>query len=186
MAVNPRIAIAALALSAAALVKIASEEGYTETAVVPVKGDRPTVGFGSTFKEDGSPVQMGDRITPPAALGRTLAHIQKDEAGLRKCVTGALNQGEYDILVNFTYQYGPQAACASSIVKQVNAGNYEAACDAYLLYRFVGRGADRYDCSTTIDGKPNRRCWGVWERSRERQKACRAAAGLPPSLGARG
>lgn len=159
-----RIAIAALSLSAAGLVGIVAHEGYTERAVVPTQNDRPTVGFGSTFREDGTPVQMGDAITPHRALARTAAHIAKDESGLKRCVTGALNQTEYDVLVDFAYQYGVPATCASRMVREVNAGNYAAACRAYTLYRYSGG----FDCSTP----GNRRCWGVWARNLERQKRC--------------
>ncbi len=41
-----RRTVAALTLSAAALVGIVLHEGYTDRAVIPVKGDVPTIGFG--------------------------------------------------------------------------------------------------------------------------------------------
>ena len=58
-----RRTVAALTLSAAALVGIVLHEGYTDRAVIPVKGDVPTIGFGTT-----SGVKIGDTITPPKAL----------------------------------------------------------------------------------------------------------------------
>ena len=159
-----RIATAILSLSAAALVAITASEGYTDKAIIPTQGDRPTVGFGSTYRDDGSPVRMGDTITAPKALARTLAHIQKDESALRQCVTAPLHQREYDLLVDFSYQYGAKATCASSIVRLVNAGQYAQACGAYLRYRF----AAGYDCSTP----GNKRCWGVWTRQLNRYNQC--------------
>jgi GH24 family phage-related lysozyme (muramidase) len=162
-----RIAVAALTLSAAGYAGIVLHEAYTDTAVVPTQNDRPTVGFGSTFRDDGAPVQMGDRITPHQAVARSVAHIAKDESGLKRCVTGELSQAEYDILVDFAYQYGVVAACKSSMVREVNAGRYEAACRAYTLYKFSGG----FDCST----RGNRRCAGVWKRNLERQARCLAA-----------
>lgn len=162
-----RLPAAILALSATALVALVASEGYTGRAVVPTQGDRPTVGFGSTFRDDGSPVQIGDTITPPAALARTLAHIQQDEGALRQCVTAPLHQVEYDTLVDFSYQYGAKATCASSMVRFINAGQYEQACGAYLRYRF----AAGYDCSTPN----NKRCAGVWTRQLERYQTCMAA-----------
>lgn len=159
--------VAALSLSAAGFVGILASEGYTEKAVVPTQNDRPTVGFGSTFREDGSPVQMGDRITPQQAVVRSLNHIASSESGLKRCVTGALSQTEYDVLVDFAYQYGTAATCRSSIVKHINAGRYTEACNAYLLYRFSGG----FDCSTP----GNRVCAGVWARNVERQKTCLSA-----------
>ncbi len=166
-----RSAIAALSLSAAGLVAIITEESYTERAVVPTKNDRPTVGFGSTFREDGSPVQLGDTIKPVQAVKRSVAHIAKDEAGLKRCVTGPMTQGEYDVLVDFTYQYGVATTCASSMVRFINQGLYRNACEAYTLYKRSGG----YDCSTLINGQPNKRCWGVWARNLERRDRCLAA-----------
>jgi GH24 family phage-related lysozyme (muramidase) len=160
---HPRTAIAALSLSASALVGLLAHEGYSDKPIIPVAGDRWTIGFGSTFREDGSPVRPGDRITPPQAVRRSYAHIAKDEAGLKKCVTAPMSQAEYDTLVDFAYQYGVPTACASSIVKFTNEHRYKEACDAYLLYRFVAK----RDCSIRSNG-----CFGVWTRSQERQKKC--------------
>lgn len=162
-----RSTIAAIVVSASALVALVMDEGYTDTAVIPVKGDRPTVGFGSTFREDGSAVQPGDTITPPKAIARTLAHVQKDESQIKRCVTAPLTQTEYDVMVDFAYQYGTKALCSSTIVREANAGNYEASCRGYLLYKRVAG----YDCSTP----GNRRCPGVWTRSQERYRKCTGA-----------
>ena len=167
MSTKSRISIAALALSAAGFVGIVSHEGYTERAVVPTINDRPTVGFGSTFRDDGTPVQMGDTITPHKAVARTHAHIAKDEVGLKQCIKAPLHQQEYDILVDFAYQYGVQATCKSAMVRAVNTGQYALACEGYKRYRYSGG----FDCSTP----GNRRCWGVWERNLGRYKACMEA-----------
>lgn len=166
-----RSAIAGMSVSALAFVALVGHEGYTDRAVVPVKGDRPTVGFGSTFREDGSPVQMGDTITPQKAIARSLAHISNDEQGIKECVTAPLSQAEYDLMVDFSYQYGTGALCKSSIARAANAGNYQQSCAGYLQYKFVAG----YDCSTLVDGMPNKRCWGVWARSKERFHKCMAA-----------
>jgi len=163
-----RLPIAALVLSAAGFASIVVNEHYTEKAVIPTKNDRPTVGLGSTFRDDGTPVQMGDTITPVAAIVRSVNHISKDESGLKRCVAAPMSQAEYDILVDFAYQYGVPTACASSMVLYTNAGRYVDACNAYTRYRFSGG----YDCSTRINGKPNKRCWGVWQRSLDRQRKC--------------
>ncbi len=161
-----RIAVAALSLSAAGFGGLVAHEWYTETAVIPTKNDRPTIGFGSTFREDGTPVEMGDKIDPVKAVKRSIAHIAKDEAGLKNCVTGELRQKEYDILVDFAYQYGVQTACKSSMVRHINSGNYVAACNSYPLYKYAGG----YDCSIHT-----RICGGVHTRNLKRQSDCLAA-----------
>lgn len=156
--------IAALSVSAALLVSLVVSEGYTDKAVVPVEGDRPTNGFGSTFNIDGTPVKMGDRTNPVEAIQRSLLHIQKDERGLKRCVTAPLSQGEYDLMVDFSYQYGVARLCSSSMVRLANAGDYTGSCRGYLQYKKVAG----YDCSTP----GNKRCWGVWERSVDRYQKC--------------
>lgn len=169
-----RIAVAALALSAAGLVGIVSREGYTERAIIPTKGDVPTIGYGSTVHADGRRVQLGDTTTPVRAMHTAQAHISRDEAQFRASLPGvALTQGEYDLYLDFTYQYGIGNWRGSSMRSQLLAGNYSAACDALLRYRF----AAGYDCSTTINGQPNKRCWGVWTRQQERHAKCLAEQG---------
>jgi hypothetical protein len=183
MANKARIAVALLTLSASGLIAIATQESYTDHAVIPTKGDRPTMGFGSTFKEDGSPVKIGDRTDPVRALHIVQAHISRCEQQFRDSLTGVyLTQGEYDLYLDFAcYQYGMGKWRGSSMRRHLLATNdaqtpvwaaeeYRAACDALLLYRRAGG----YDCSTTIDGKPNRRCWGVWERQQKRHAKCLA------------
>jgi GH24 family phage-related lysozyme (muramidase) len=190
MSNRTRNGIAGLALSAAALVAIWNQEGWTDEAVIPVKGDVPTVGPGLTKRADGSPVQLGDRITPIQGARRSLAHIQRDESKVKQCVAVPLHQAEYDLMVDFGYQYGTAALCRSQIVARANVGDYQGACEAYKDFRLVraapgerfgpgmvvGRdGVMRYDCSTLIDGRPNKRCWGVWTRQQKRFNDCMAA-----------
>lgn len=165
---NYRLPVAALSLSMAAWAAyIAVPEGWMPKAEVPTKNDRCTNGFGSTFKEDGSPIKCGEVVTPVQAVVRSAAHIAKGEAVLKRCITGQMSQAEYDILMDFDYQYGEVATCKSSMVKEINAGNYIAACNAYTKYRYSGG----FDCS--IPG--NRVCSGVWKRNLDRQARCLAA-----------
>ena len=134
--VNPRLLVAGLSLSAAALVGLVASEGYTDKAVIPTRGDRPTVGFGSTFHENDTPVKMGDTTTPVRALIKAQAHIGKAEAAFRDSLGGvALHQGEYDLYVDWVYQYGMGAWLNSGMRRELLAGNYTAACDALLDYR---------------------------------------------------
>lgn len=164
-----RIAVTALALSAAGLIGIAVHEGYTDTAVIPTKGDRPTNGFGSTYDADGKPIRMGDKTDPVRALITVQAHLSREEQQFRDSLPGVkLTQGEYDLYVDFMYQYGISNWRSSSMRRHLIAGHYVAACDALLQWRK----AAGYDCSTLVNGKPNRRCWGVWERQLKRHAKC--------------
>jgi len=161
-----RVAISALALSAAALVARVTHEGYSDTAIIPTKDDVPTLGFGNTTRADGSKVQMGDRTDPVKALQRTMLYEEKSADAIRRCVKVPLHQVEFDIYSDFAYQYGAGALCKSSITTALNDGRYADACKALLQYRF----AAGYDCSTP----GNKRCWGVWERQKTRFEKCMA------------
>lgn len=160
-----RSAIGALVLSAAGLIGLVAHEGYTDKAVVPVPGDRWTMGYGSTFKEDGTPVKQGDATTPQKALRMTMAHIAKDEKRLQQCVTGELSQKEYDILIDFSYWRGAAGTCRSDVVKYINEGNYIASCEAYL--NLDSRKAVGKDCQLPGSG-----CRGVWVRAQKRYSDC--------------
>lgn len=169
MSFNPRIVVSALGLSAAAFIGIVTHEGFTDKAVVPTINDRPTLGFGSTFHEDGQPVKMGESTTPVRALIKAQAHIGKEERVFRDSLPNVkLHQVEYDVYMDWVYQFGSNKWLSSSMHANLLSGDYVQACKALLRYRFAGG----YDCSTLINGKPNRRCWGVWERQKERYDKC--------------
>lgn len=160
-----RMHVAALTLSASAFVGIVVSESYTDQAVIPTKNDRPTVGFGSTFHEDGTAVRMGDKTTPVRALVKAAAHLGKEEVKFRASLPSvALHQAEYDLYMDWVYQYGAGAWEKSSMRRRLLAGDYRGACDALLLYKFSGG----YDCS--IPG--NKVCAGVWTRQLDRHKHC--------------
>lgn len=129
--IQPRAAIAALTLSAAALVGIVTSEGYTDKAVIPVRGDVPTIGFGTT-----AGVKMGDTITPPKALARALQDVQQYEGAIKQCVTVPLHQYEYDAYTSLAYNVGPTAFCRSTMVKKLNAKDYGGACHEILRWTF--------------------------------------------------
>ncbi len=156
-----RSLLAVLVLSAAGLVGIAVDEGYTSKAVPdPVKGKAvPTMGFGTT-----GGVKMGDSITPPKALARALADVQKYEGALKTCVAVPLHQHEYDAYINLAYNIGSTAFCSSTLVKRLNAGDYTGACNAILMWKRVGD----VDCSKPGNGV----CGGLWARRQRLRLQC--------------
>ncbi|WP_025915810.1 lysozyme [Herminiimonas sp. CN] len=165
---NPRVIVTALTLSAAAFVGIATSEGYTDRAVIPTRGDVPTLGLGSTTHEDGRAVRMGDTTTPVKAIQRTLTYMQKDESDMRRSLDGvALHQAEYDVYMDWRYQYGATKWRNSSMLRDLRAGNYTAACNDLLEYKFSAG----YDCSTP----GNKVCAGVWTRQLKRHAQCMGA-----------
>ena len=130
-----RLPLKLLAFSAAALVSLAGYEGYREAAYTPVKGDVPTIGFGTT-----EGVKLGDKTDPVTALNRKIRDIQKFEGALKSCVTVPLAQHEYDSFLSLAYNIGPQAFCGSTLVRKLNTGDYAGACKEILRWdRFQGK-----------------------------------------------
>lgn len=130
-----RINIAALSLSATALVAMALHEGYREEAYIPVPGDVPTIGFGTTEN-----VELGDKTTPERALIRLLKDANKFESAIQTCVDVPLYQYEYDAFVSLNYNIGPKAFCKSTLVKKLNRHDYAGACLEILKWdKFKGK-----------------------------------------------
>lgn len=119
MRLSPKL----ISVSASALVAIATYEGYSSVAYTPVKGDVPTIGWGTT-----SGVSLGDKITPTQALVRLHRDAELSKAYIDKCVKVPLTQNELDAYVTFSYNIGPQNFCQSTLVKKLNKGDYAGAC----------------------------------------------------------
>lgn len=126
-----RTSVTTLLVTGTLIGSIALTEDYRETAMIPVKGDKPTVGYGTT-----QGVKMGDRMTPARALIRLLDEVENVYArGVRACVTVPLYQHEYEAYVHLTYNIGVTAFCRHAqpgkppnLIDLINAGRYEEAC----------------------------------------------------------
>ena len=168
-----RVLACLLTVSVAGFSAWKASEGFTESPVIPTKDDRPTIGHGSTKYEDGTPVKMTD---PPITRerGEVLARnlMTQDERRVIASIPGVkLHQEEFDLYMDFVGQYGVGNWRKSSMRDRLLEADYRGACRALLNYRF----AAKYDCSTRINGKPNKRCWGVWTRQLARYEKCMAA-----------
>jgi lysozyme len=130
-----RAPIVGLGISGIALIGLLVAEGYRDNAYIPVAGDVPTIGFGTT-----QGVKMGDKITVPQALNRALDDVQKFEGAMKRCVKVPLHQYEYDAYLSLTYNIGEGAFCRSTLVRKLNAGDYEGACKQILRWNnFKGK-----------------------------------------------
>jgi lysozyme len=135
-----RKTIAALTLSASALITMAITEGYRGDAYIPVPGDVPTIGFGTTSNLDGSPVLLGQRTSPEKALKRLGEDVERFETAVKTCAPVPLHQYEFDAYVSITYNIGGNAFCKSTMAKKLNQFDYEAACKEILRWdKFQGK-----------------------------------------------
>lgn len=167
MSDDGRFPVAMLTLSAAGLVTLIGWEGFSDHATIPVPGDPPTYGVGSTVKDDGSPVTLKDRITVVNALRLAIKDVAGKEIILRKCIKVPLYPAEWDLYVTHGYNVGPYKFCGSQFVKKLNALDYVGACHEFLNWKYV----HGLDCSL-----PENRhiCGGVWDRRVDSYKKCMA------------
>jgi lysozyme len=127
-----RTPIRALFAGAVLIVSVAGYESYVQDAMIPIPGDVPTKGFGTTRNADGSPVKLGDTTTPVRALGDLLRDVNHSSEGIKRCIKAPLFQHEFDAYSSLAYNVGVGAVCQSSIPAKLDAGEYGAACRTIL------------------------------------------------------
>ena len=141
-----------------------SKEG---TVLVPYKDSVgvPTIGTGTTVYPNGQKVKMTDpKITQKQATEYLKFHINKDAKIFNKTLLGVpLSQAEYDLYMDFTYQFGTGAWSSSSMLRNLKQGKYKQACDSLLKWKY----AAKRDCSVRSNN-----CYGVWVRQVERYNKC--------------
>jgi len=80
-----------------------------------------TIGYGNTFYENGSKVQMGDKITLDRADRLLFFVVQKFEAEIKKLVKSAINDNQLGALTSFAFNVGVGNLAKSTLLKKVNA-----------------------------------------------------------------
>lgn len=134
MTPNQRTASAGLVLAASTLVGIAVKEYYVPETMIPVPGDVPTMGFGTTTHADGSPLKLGEHTTPTRALVDLLRDASKFEKTVKRCAPVPMYPYEFSAFVSTSYNIGEYAFCHSTMVKKLLVFDYEGACKAILMF----------------------------------------------------
>ena len=89
----------------------------------------PTIGFGSTYYEDGTKVTLKDKpITEEIAIELLEFIANKTfSENINKVVKVPLNQNQFDALVSFAYNIGNKNFNWSTLLKKLNQSDYEGA-----------------------------------------------------------
>ena len=110
---------------------IADSEGLRLTPYLCPAGV-PTIGYGCTRYEDGTPVRMTDpAITVERAKSLMLHLLSGYISDVSRMVTVALTQGEFDALVDFAYNCGSQNLRTSTLLRKLNSGDRQGAADEF-------------------------------------------------------
>jgi lysozyme len=80
-----------------------------------------TIGFGSTFYENGAKVKQGDTITQARAESLLLITANKFAVEVRKLVKSNLNEKQMAALISFAFNLGMGALQKSTLLKLVNS-----------------------------------------------------------------
>jgi len=98
-----------------------------------------TIGFGSTFYDDGSKVKISDNpITFQRARELKKFALKGFEVGVLKHTKVYLNQEMFDALVCFCYNLGLGNYRASTLRMKLNRGEYDSVYEQFLRWNKAG------------------------------------------------
>jgi lysozyme len=119
-------------ISEAGIKAIETYEGVRLTAYLD-SVDVPTIGVGHTLG-----VKLGDVITQDQADEFLRADLEDAEYAVNKYVTVPLTQGQHDSLTSFVFNLGASAFKGSTLLADLNAGQYDDAADQFLRWNRAG------------------------------------------------
>ena len=129
-----RSPISHLLITLALVTGVATYEGWSPVAYVPIKDDVLTLGYGSTMHPNGEPIKLGDKIDRKTANLYLQHDLDKFKQGISKCVSAPLSQNEFNAYLSLSYNIGSSAFCSSSIPYKLNHGQYKEACITILAF----------------------------------------------------
>lgn len=134
---TPHVQVEETTLSKEGLELLKKHEGFRSSAYLCPAGVW-TIGYGSTFYEDGRKVSPGDKISEEEAT-RLLIKVAKDfEREILERVKVPLNSNQLSALVSFVYNIGVGAFSSSTLLRVLNQGNYQEASKQLLRWNKGG------------------------------------------------
>lgn len=103
-------------------------EGFSSTPYLCPAGI-PTIGYGSTYYEDGTKVTLKDKPITEERATQLLEFIANKtfSENINKVVKVALNQNQFDALVSFAYNVGNKNFNWSTLLKKLNLSDHVGA-----------------------------------------------------------
>ena len=80
-----------------------------------------TIGFGATFFENGTRVQLGDKISRDRADQLLFFQVKLFAEEVRRTVKSNINENQLGALVSFCFNVGGAAFAKSTLARKVNA-----------------------------------------------------------------
>lgn len=113
---------------------IKSYEKLRLEAYKPTPNDVWTIGWGHTYG-----VKEGDTCTEEQAEAWLHADVLRVENCVKQCATVPLTQGEFDALVSFAFNLGCNALRNSTLLRKLNAADYDGAAAEFARWNHQGQ-----------------------------------------------
>ncbi|WP_334069855.1 lysozyme [Acinetobacter colistiniresistens] len=97
-----------------------------------------TIGTGTTIYPNGIKVKKGDVCTLDQAKAYFAHDLNRFETAVNSAVTVPVSQNQFDALVSLTYNIGENAFKGSTLLKKLNARDYQGAADQFLVWNRGG------------------------------------------------
>ena len=120
--------------SEAGLRLLKQSEGFRSTTYLDTAG-YPTIGYGHRLVH---PECYPHGITEPQASIILEWDVREAEQAVERLVKVPLSQGQFDALVDFTFNLGSGSLAGSTLLHALNAGQYAAAAVQLLLWNHAG------------------------------------------------
>ena len=109
-------------------------EGFRSQTYLDVAG-LPTIGYGHRLLAGES---FPNGIPEPDASNLLASDVRAAELAVNRLVKAQLTHSQYDALVDFVYNLGEGRLAGSTLLKELNLGNYQAAGQQLLRWDHAG------------------------------------------------
>jgi lysozyme len=116
--------------SATGMELLKSSEGFRNRVYLDVAG-LPTIGYGHRLLHSDS---FPNGINELQAANLLACDVRDAEQAVQRLVKVPLTQGQFDALVDFTFNLGAGRLAASALLKSLNAGRYDEAAEQLLCW----------------------------------------------------
>lgn len=97
-----------------------------------------TIGIGTTVYPNGVKVKKGDTCTLEQAKSYFAHDLKRFEASVNNLVKVPLSQNQFDALVSLVYNIGSGNFGSSTLLKKLNAKDYQGAADQFQQWNKGG------------------------------------------------
>lgn len=108
-------------------------EGFSSVAYL-CSAKKATIGYGNTFWEDGTPIKIGEQISKERAETLLKHVVDNFSVAVEVDIKIEVTQNQFDAMVSLAYNIGLGAFKNSTLLRQLNRGNFVGASQEFLRW----------------------------------------------------